>query len=363
MAITEILLSKINELKKQLPDNGQLSSLFADIDAEIANIDAAYDKIDADYYYKSAQFEQQIGIIEGLSTDYAAVYIIPHDLKYVIPLKEQIICELIPEPDSGAWGYKERLISYTDKYVHPDDRADVLEKFAFDKMWPYILEKEQFTHHFRLVIDEKIHYYYITATHVKGPNDSLDAVMMCFSCEDAVIEREQLRTLSEMDIMTDIYNRGTGEKMTRTMLDADVVGMFCILDVNNFKNINDTLGHAIGDEVLINFAKELKASFRRDDIVFRLGGDEFAVFAPGITSRKVGIRILTSFVARLKNIHIDGLGDRVIEASIGAMITDSDISGFENVYNTTDSYLYISKNGKNEGNTLTFDPDTEYALI
>ena len=93
----------------------------------------------------------------------------------------------------------------------------------------------------------------------------------------------RLLYLYETDLMTGIRNRGSGEKKIKDLLEQNCNGMFCLLDVDKFKLINDTFGHGVGDKVIIAIADCLKASFRKGDVVMRLGGDEYAVFADGIT--------------------------------------------------------------------------------
>ncbi len=98
---------------------------------------------------------------------------------------------------------------------------------------------------------------------------------------------EELGQKLDHDILTDLYNRrGFDEALTRMLADAvrhkKRVGIL-FLDLDNFKSgINDTLGHAMGDEVLKKFSELLRESSRQTDIVARLGGDEFGVILPDV---------------------------------------------------------------------------------
>ena len=91
---------------------------------------------------------------------------------------------------------------------------------------------------------------------------------------------------------------------------------FTIIDLDNFKSINDTFGHGVGDQVIIQVAKCLKSTFREHDIVFRLGGDEFSAYAAEVTTKKIANQIIKRFIANLETIVIPELGDRTITASI-----------------------------------------------
>ena len=90
-----------------------------------------------------------------------------------------------------------------------------------------------------------------------------------------------LETLSYRDELTGLFNRrGFNERLSNTLAIAqrlDSTGVLTFIDLDNFKAINDTLGHQAGDEVLRQVASQLKESVRSVDVAARLGGDEFAV--------------------------------------------------------------------------------------
>ena len=159
--------------------------------------------------------------------------------------------------------------------------------------------------------------------------------------------------LSETDIMTGIRNRGSGEKKIRELMDLNHDGMFCLLDVDDFKWVNDNLGHDVGDKVLIEVANCLKESFRESDIVMRLGGDEFAVFADGVTDQELAISLINRFFDKITNINISELGDYDISVSMGVAFNLAvNNQSFEKIYKNADSCVYDSK--KKEGNVYTF---------
>lgn len=185
-------------------------------------------------------------------------------------------------------------------------------------------------------------------------NDRLSQVLWVIENIDKEKKKSnRLLYLSETDSMTGIRNRGSGERKIRELLEQDHQGMFCLLDADKFKSINDQFGHGIGDKVIIEIANCLKASFRENDIIMRLGGDEYAVFAEGITDKKVAATIIERFFNAITNIDIPELGDRKVTVSVGIAFKKSgDGRNFEKLYSHADRCAYDSK--KIEGNAYIF---------
>lgn len=107
---------------------------------------------------------------------------------------------------------------------------------------------------------------------------------------------QRLLVQSRMDALTKICNRGYGEAQIEKLLKAKKNGMFLLFDVDKFKHINDTYGHSIGDEVLIQVADALKQTFEQAGVCMRLGGDEFAVYAPEITEQMQAETMIQAFL-------------------------------------------------------------------
>ncbi|MCF0127476.1 MAG: diguanylate cyclase [Pseudobutyrivibrio sp.] len=153
-----------------------------------------------------------------------------------------------------------------------------------------------------------------------------------------------LKSESDTDALTGIYNRRGGENQIQLAMDAGKKGMFCLLDIDKFKSINDTFGHDAGDIVLKRVATCMKDTFREKDIVMRLGGDEFVVFVPDVIDRDAAERVIERFFGAIDAISIEEIEDRKIMVSLGAtFFLNESGETYHQVYTRADSGTYESK--------------------
>lgn len=161
--------------------------------------------------------------------------------------------------------------------------------------------------------------------------------------------RSKLKVLSEVDSLTQISNRYYGEKIINELLARKAPGTFAILDIDKFKNINDTYGHTSGDEAICKVAKVLKDNSNKDDIIMRLGGDEFALYSTTILDEKEMVEIINKFFDGFNNIQLSNVEDYRIEVSIGMVKFDgTNFKDFNDIYRKADNNLYLAK--KHSGN-------------
>jgi len=145
------------------------------------------------------------------------------------------------------------------------------------------------------------------------------------SLELKVTERtRQLQELAQCDPLTALPNRRQlftllQQAIDRAAADGKRVGVF-FLDIDNFKNINDGMGHAFGDRVLVSLADRLRTTVETFGLAARLGGDEFTVVFADCPSteaiRNAGIGIVQAFQSPL---NVDGR-DLIVSVSVGASI-------------------------------------------
>ena len=120
---------------------------------------------------------------------------------------------------------------------------------------------------------------------------------------------------------------------------------FIILDIDHFKNINDSYGHQYGDEVLKSVAAVLKETFRSDDIKGRLGGDEMVVLMKYVSSKQLVTEKLKLIARRLSEIEKDG---KPLTVSIGVSFFREHGNNYQELYKTADIALYrVKERGRN----------------
>ncbi len=160
-----------------------------------------------------------------------------------------------------------------------------------------------------------------------------------------IVQLGQLRDEASLDPLTGLTNRTAAiREIDRLLTSKDFErGVFLMLDLDHFKNVNDTFGHKRGDETLVKCAQQLRHLFRDTDILCRLGGDEFVVFLPihgdiGFLDKKVDhlLRVMRQDVT-------DDSAVVSISTSIGIAIAPEHGTDFEELYKCADQALYRSK--------------------
>ncbi len=152
------------------------------------------------------------------------------------------------------------------------------------------------------------------------------------------IEKER-----DSDSLTGVLTRNAARIITNAKLAKERGGYFVIVDIDDFKGINDTYGHLYGDVVLQKVAKCIKENTNREDVVSRYGGDEFTIYIPHNNTGEITTRLEGLFHSLDKNFE----GERIqITCSVGAARVQT--TNYKEMFETADKALYKSKEeGKN----------------
>nr|WP_254911653.1 EAL domain-containing protein [Sphingomonas sp. CDS-1] len=198
-----------------------------------------------------------------------------------------------------------RIIDFTDRWLentglerdeaegsgwlsatHPDDIEPVTQRVAHSHA-----TGEPFDVRVRLMVNDQ--YRWMRAQAYPRRDDSGQIIRWYGYTEDiheSVLIEEQIRWNAEHDSLTELPNRAMfnaclDKALAKALTDFKKVGVF-LLDIDNFKDVNDLMGHHAGDELLKSFAARLREIFAGDAVVARLGGDEFAILIENVESRQ-----------------------------------------------------------------------------
>ena len=155
-----------------------------------------------------------------------------------------------------------------------------------------------------------------------------------------------IRHQAEHDALTEALNRGSFEKILKVYDNGESQFALILIDVDTFKRVNDTYGHAVGDAILKKVTRLLKQAFRSIDYVCRIGGDEFAIVMVEMTSNlKYTIEEKIAFVNEELGKEEEGIP--AVSLSVGVAFADRENPG-ESIFKDADKALYhVKENGRN----------------
>lgn len=171
----------------------------------------------------------------------------------------------------------------------------------------------------------------------------------------------QLKEKADTDQLTGLGNKlSTEHRIKEYMADSpDSLAVMFVLDIDNFKKINDTMGHAFGDEVLRELGRHIGVNFRVTDIIGRTGGDEFTIFLKNLKDVGNAEKEAQKLEYFFQHFQVGDYVKYSATASIGAAIFPTDGEDFETLYKAADAALYKAKRrGKNQ---LAFFDEKEKA--
>ncbi|HHV32858.1 MAG TPA: diguanylate cyclase [Clostridiales bacterium] len=170
--------------------------------------------------------------------------------------------------------------------------------------------------------------------------------------DDRKREREKLISNAQREPLTGLYNKIAVESYIRSCLrvsDESMRHALMIIDVDNFKRINDTLGHLFGDAVLTEISSKLRALFRSSDIIGRFGGDEFIVFLKNIGSVQQIAQKAGTVCDIFRETYTGVNKDYKISGSVGVSIYPEHGSNFYDLFQQADTALYQAKQRGKDG--------------
>lgn len=163
---------------------------------------------------------------------------------------------------------------------------------------------------------------------------------------------KKLKERAERDSLTKLYNKGTAQSLIEKHISRSAADEQCgvmIFDIDNFKLVNDTMGHMFGDAFLIEVTNKVQKLFRSQDIVGRIGGDEFIVFMKDIAGADAVVEKAEKIIKAFYELAILDNTKLHISCSVGIALFPRHGDHFKDLYRKADNALYQAKRqGKNQ---------------
>lgn len=232
--------------------------------------------------------------------------------------------------------------------VHPDDlplltdRIDKLKKGSSYEMAEIRIAANQ----------NRFLWCRVRASAIRDADGLLRKVVGIIINIDAEKQAERkLRERAERDPLTGLLDKQTARKQIEEYL-AQAPGMvpcsMLIIDLDDFKQVNDQHGHLLGDELLTKAARKIEKRFRSQDIVARIGGDEFLVFLRGLSDRTLLENRCDQLLQDLRTVCSDRRIQPFLSGSIGIAVSPEHGAVYEALFRHADEALYLAKaQGKN----------------
>lgn len=155
-----------------------------------------------------------------------------------------------------------------------------------------------------------------------------------------------LREKAEHDLLTGLFNRVT----TMNLIDGTLAASskrekhaLFVIDIDNFKYVNDHFGHLSGDQLIVQTAKLLRGQFRKDDVVGRIGGDEFVIFLKKISSAELAVQKAEKLRKAFRKAKSTAGSGASISGSIGISFYPNDGMSYEELFRKADIAMYAAK--------------------
>mgnify|MGYP003630832821 CR=1 FL=1 len=172
-------------------------------------------------------------------------------------------------------------------------------------------------------------------------------VGICTDITDIKQAEKTIKTQAERDPLTGLSNRSVLiNRLTKALQGrkaAGVSGALLLIDLDHFKDVNDTLGHDAGDQLLIEIANRLSGVLRKSDTVARIGGDEFAVLLPNMKCVDDLEKLLKTITSRLGNPVALGHRSVIPSCSLGVTLFPADGKTPKDLFKNADIALYQAK--------------------
>lgn len=252
----------------------------------------------------------------------------------------------------SSHSFTEIIDAFVERKVHKDYRQKVREAFDVGNMLhKYAVGIQEVALEYIRIGDNGEDFWVRCETYLEKDvvTDDIIALTVIRNIHDRKLSELQLKKEAVLDPLTRAYNRRSGVEKIEEILSRypNQTHAFVFVDLDNFKKINDMLGHLVGDTLLIDVVQIMKQHVRPKDIVLRMGGDEFVIFLVDIPKEAIG-RSVGKLVEKLNLTYNRNEISETVSASMGIAVAPDQGKDFKSLYEKADAALYdVKKHSKN----------------
>lgn len=205
----------------------------------------------------------------------------------------------------------------------------------------------------------------ISLGHVPADDGASHAILFVRDATQANEQRQQLEQMAMRDALTGLHNRRMfheqlGQALSHAMRSGRGMAV-CLVDLDDFKSVNDGYGHEAGDELLREVARRLRECLRAGDLLARLGGDEFAVLIRDIAVPDVAVNVARKIIEQLMRPIVLSNGTVFSGGSVGIAYGPDDATDTQSLMRYVDMALYMAK-GAGRGTHAIYNPEMAQRL-
>lgn len=234
------------------------------------------------------------------------------------------------------------------------ERRHRIEEFMkyekYDFLKELIKARQDTSHDFLLQDQDEHRWYRVNLKVIRAQNNKVSyALGRIYNVHEEILKQKTLIEKSRRDALTNLLNRKGGEESISALLKQDSTrGIMLLLDVDNFKAINDNLGHLVGDQLLKEISDLIDSVFTHNDVKCRLGGDEFIIFIHAMMDKESLSNILEQFIHKASEQVFSKYQEYNVSFSIGATSVSEGCTTYKDLYRRADEAMYkIKMQGKN----------------
>lgn len=256
--------------------------------------------------------------------------------------------------------FVEQVKWWADNLIVPEERERYLQEYDFTNLMHTLHEHNgQFASTYNGIINQSRRCISVVSALYRDTAGEQEEYVLSYA-QDITTQVEQLNrnkkliqfsqqllNMSQTEAVTGLYNRAAGEKYIDEFLQqSSCTGTMLLIDLDKFKNVNDSFGHAIGDKVLQYLASAMKETFRADDILCRWGGDEFLAFLGNVCDENLIIMRIKQLQDKMQCCLVAGK-TLSVTLSIGVATTKTSMQR-ELLFQQCDKALYaVKRQGRN----------------